>query len=60
MNNGTDDAVTSAKLYEGVLLGMAIGDAPGLSCEGLSQGVIAKRLVDRLFPSTLERCRHNP
>lgn len=49
MNNGAGDAATSATLYEGVLLGTAIGDALGLACEGLSPGVIAKRFgrVDR-------------
>ena len=56
----TPDAVgqtplTPAELFEGVLLGTAIGDALGLACEGLSAGVIAKRFgrVDRyrLFAS---------
>jgi ADP-ribosyl-[dinitrogen reductase] hydrolase len=47
--------LSPTELYEGVLLGTAIGDALGLACEALSAGVIAKRFgrVDRyrLFAS---------
>ncbi|MFN7702918.1 MAG: ADP-ribosylglycohydrolase family protein [Deltaproteobacteria bacterium] len=44
-----ETTLTPTELYEGVLLGTAIGDAFGLACEGLSAGAIAKRFgrVDR-------------
>jgi ADP-ribosyl-[dinitrogen reductase] hydrolase len=44
-----ETTLTPTELYEGVLLGTAIGDALGLACEGLSAGAIAKRFgrVDR-------------
>ncbi|MFN9808464.1 MAG: ADP-ribosylglycohydrolase family protein [Deltaproteobacteria bacterium] len=38
-----ETTLTPTELYEGVLLGTAIGDALGLACEGLSAGAIAQR-----------------
>ncbi|MBL8684176.1 MAG: ADP-ribosylglycohydrolase family protein [Myxococcales bacterium] len=43
------EPLSDEALFEGVLLGTAVGDALGLAAEGLSAGVIAKRFgrVDR-------------
>jgi len=45
----TDRTHSREALFEGVLIGTAVGDALGLAAEGLSPGVIAKRFgrVDR-------------